>query len=57
MSFNYIDFEEQRLVCVDDFDEMSGRYLEYYYYFKGYGIKWALTKEGLKNGRVRNLRT
>lgn len=48
MYYDYIDFENKRLVCVDDFDEMSCSHLEYYYYFKDYGKKWALTKEELK---------
>lgn len=49
MDFDYIDLENKRLVCIDDFDEMSYTNLQYYYYFKDCGIKWALTKEELKN--------
>ena len=48
MYFNWIDLEDKCLVCEDDFDEMSGGYLHYYYYFKDYGKKWALTKEELE---------
>lgn len=48
MFFNWIDLENKCLVCEDDFDEMSGGYLHFYYYFKDYGKKWALTKEELK---------
>ena len=48
MDFDYIDIENKCLVCVDDFDEMSGGYLDFYYYFKDYGKTWALTKEELE---------
>jgi len=48
MHFNWIDLENKCLVCEDDFDEMSGGYLHYYYYFKDYGKTWALTKEELE---------
>lgn len=48
MYWDYIDFKNKRLVCVDDWDEMGYTHLEYYYYFKDYGKKWTLTKEELK---------
>ena len=48
VEFDYIDIKNKRLVCTGDFSELSGRLLEDYYYFKDFGITWALTKEGLK---------
>lgn len=49
-TFTYIDFENHLIVCIDDFDEMSGRNFEWSYRFKDYGKTWALTKEELEKG-------
>lgn len=48
-TFTYIDFEKNEIVCVDDFDEMSERYIEWSYRFEDYGKTWTLTKE--ENGK------
>ena len=44
-TFTYVDFEKHLIVCVDDFDEMSERYLEWSYRFEDFGKTWAFARK------------